>query len=84
MSLVNQELFILLVHLPVFVGYVLLNFKLFVLRFTNHCLSFVHFLLAITPTFQLHSFQQVRDKPLSFFLSRYFFQMKQNQIILLT
>ena len=47
-------------------------------------MSFVLFLLAITPTFQLHSFQQARDKPLNFFLSRYLFYMKQNQIILLT
>jgi hypothetical protein len=84
MSLVKQELFILLVHLPVCVGYVLHNLLLFVLCFTNHCLSFVLFLLAITPTFQLNSFQQVRDKPLSFFLSKYLVYMKQNQIILLS
>jgi hypothetical protein len=83
-SLVKQELFILFGHLPVFIGYVLLNLWLFVLCFTNHCLSFVLFLLAITPTFQLHSFQQVRDKPLNVFLSRYLFYMKQNQIISLT
>ena len=42
------------------------------------------FSFAITPTFQLNSFQQVRGKPLNFFLSRYLFYMKQNQIILLT